>query len=290
MSSAHKPTTQEAINFFKQYRERFQASSSDGNPPSQNSVNTSPPPNIVTQVQQVAVVADPASATLVPMNRRNGTTNTRLDLLRKSPTNCSPHLVQEATVKPLLPPLPFAAVSKVTLVLDVDETLVHSTFQPSPDVTYDKVLLVPSEGKTYTVSVKYRPYLEDFLRFVSSRFEIVIFTASMRAYCDKLMDEVDPQGILGNLRLFREHCTLCDRSYVKDLFRLGRDLRRVAIIDNSPAAYTFQQRNAIPIKTWLNDPKDRELFNLFPLLDALSRCDNVYTELDFFNAKGCDYL
>ncbi|KAG5476319.1 hypothetical protein LSCM1_04021 [Leishmania martiniquensis] len=290
MSAARKPTTQEAINFFKQYREKFQSSSSEGNSPTQNSVNASHPQNIVTQVQHVGVGAELPNRSIVPMDRRNGTTTTRLDLLRKSPTNCSPCLLQDEVVKPLLPPLPFASVPKVTLVLDVDETLVHSTFQPSSDVVYDKKLLVPSEGKTYTVSVKYRPYLEDFLRFVSRRFEVVIFTASMRAYCDKLMDEIDPQGILGNLRLFREHCTLFERSYVKDLHRLGRDLRRVVIVDNSPVAYSFQQRNAIPIKTWINDPKDRELFLLLPLLDSLSMCDSVYSQLDLYNARGCDYL
>ncbi|CAJ1026843.1 NLI interacting factor-like phosphatase, putative [Leishmania lindenbergi] len=290
MSSAHKPTTQEAINFFKQYRAKFQSGCSEGNSPSQNSVNASRAQNIVTQVQQVGVVADPTTRSIVPMDRRSGTTTTRLDLLRKSPTNCSPCLLQDVAIKPLLPPLPFASVPKVTLVLDVDETLVHSTFQPSSDVVYEKVLHVPSDGRMYTVSVKYRPYLEDFLRFISRRFEVVVFTASMRAYCDKLMDEIDPQGILGNLRLFREHCTLCERSYVKDLHRLGRDLRRVVILDNSPAAYSFQQRNAIPIKTWINDPKDCELFLLFPFLDRLSMCGSVYSELDLYNARGCDYL
>ncbi|GET89371.1 nuclear lim interactor-interacting factor-like protein [Leishmania tarentolae] len=290
MSSIQKPTTQEAINFFKQYREKFERSSSGGNFPSQKSDNASPQESIVTQVNQADLVPKSTMRSIVPMNRRNGTTITRLDLLRRSPTNCSPCLVQEAEMKPLLPPRPFASVQKVTLVLDVDETLVHSTFQPSSDVVYDQVLAVPWEGKTYTVSVKYRPYLEDFLRFVSRRFEVVIFTASVRAYCDKLMDKIDPQGVLGNLRLFREHCTLCDRSYVKDLYRLGRDLRRVAIIDNSPAAYAFQQRNAIPIKTWINDPKDRELFFLLSLLDRLSICESVYSELDPYNARGCDYL
>lgn len=285
--SSHKPTTQEAIDFFKRYREKFQADTSDKNTPSQNSVNVSTP-NIVTQVQQAGQV-DVTARSIVPMDPRNGTTLTRLDLLRKSPTNCSPCLVQEATVTALLPALKQLRVPKVTLVLDVDETLVHSTFQPSPDVHYDKVLQVQSDGKVYTISVKYRPYLKDFLQFVCQRFEIVIFTASMRAYCDKLMDEIDPNGDLGALRLFREHCTLCERSYVKDLHRLGRDLRRVAIIDNSPAAYAFQQRNAIPIRTWIEDPNDRELFNMLPLLDRLSRCDQVYTVLDEFNAKGCDF-
>lgn len=230
-----------------------------------------------------------AAKSIVPMDPRNGTTLTRLDLLRKSPTNCSPCLVQEARVKALLPPPKSVNGPRVTLVLDVDETLVHSTFQPSPHVVYDKVLQVPSDGKVYTVSVKFRPYLKDFLQFVCQRFEIVIFTASMRAYCDNLMDEIDPNFDLGRLRLFREHCTLCDRSYVKDLHLLGRDLKRTAIIDNSPAAYAFQQRNAIPIRTWIDDPEDRELFNLLPLLDKLARCDHVYSVLDEFNAKGCTF-
>jgi carboxy-terminal domain RNA polymerase II polypeptide A small phosphatase len=287
MSASHKPTTQEAIDFFKSYRERFQSEASDKNTPSQNSVNVSTP-NIVTQVHHGGQV-DVTARSIVPMDPRNGTTLTRLDLLRKSPTNCSPCLVKDTTVKALLPPLKSVRAPKVTLVLDVDETLVHSTFQPNPNVVYDKVLQVPSDGKLYTVSVKYRPYLKDFLQFVCQRFEIVIFTASMRAYCDKLMDEIDPNGDLGNLRLFREHCTLCERSYVKDLHLLGRDLLRVAIIDNSPAAYAFQQRNAIPIRTWIDDPNDRELFNLLPLLDKLASCDHVYSVLDEFNAKGCSF-
>ncbi|KPA86713.1 nuclear lim interactor-interacting factor-like protein [Leptomonas pyrrhocoris] len=287
MSSTRRPTTQEAIDFFKRYREKFQSEVSSKNSPSHNSVNISAP-NIVTQVQQGGQ-ADVTAYSIVPMDPRNGTTLTRLDLLRNSSTNRSPCLEMDAEVKAMLPPLKSVRVPKVTLVLDVDETLVHSTFQPNPDVVYDKVLQVPSDGKIYTVSVKYRPYLKDFLQFVCQRFEVVIFTASMRAYCDNLMDEIDPNGDLGNLRLFREHCTLCESSYVKDLHLLGRDLRRVAIIDNSPAAYAFQQRNAIPIRTWIDDPDDRELFNLLPLLDRLARCEHVYSVLDEFNAKGCSF-
>lgn len=287
MATPHKPTTQEAIDFFKRYRAKFQAASDGENSPPHNSANPSPT-NIMTQVRQTETEKVKLK-NIVPMDPRNGTTFTRLDILRRSPTNCSPCLFQES-IKPLLPPLPLSAANKVTLVLDVDETLVHSTFQPNPSVRYDCVLNVAHEGTIHTISVKYRPYLEDFLRFVGKRFEVVIFTASMSAYCSKLMDEMDAEGLLGNLRLYREHCTLCERSYVKDLHRLGRDLRRVVIIDNSPAAYTFQQRNAIPIKTWFDDPKDRELFKLLPLLDTLSSCDSVYTELDQYNAKGCDFV
>lgn len=88
-------------------------------------------------------------------------------------------------------------------MLDVDETLVHSSFSPQPGVHYDNELVVTYDQKLYTIYVRYRPYLHDFLKFVSERFEIVIFTASLGAYCDPLMDLIDQDGMLGTLRLFR---------------------------------------------------------------------------------------
>lgn len=48
-------------------------------------------------------------------------------------------------------------------------------------------------------------------------------------------------------RLFREACVLHNGSYVKDLNRLGRDLRRVIIVDNSPASYAFHPENAVRV-------------------------------------------
>jgi len=54
-------------------------------------------------------------------------------------------------------------------------------------------------------------------------------------------------------RLFRGHCTFYQGMYVKDLSELGRDLRDVLIIDNSPTAYLFQPDNALPITSWYED-------------------------------------
>lgn len=175
---------------------------------------------------------------------------------------------------------------RITLVLDVDETLVHSTFNPKPGVTYEKELIVTADQQIHRVFVKYRPHILEFLNFVSSLFEVVVFTASLGAYCNPLMDALDPNNVLGGLRLFREHCTYRNKSYIKDLFLLGRDLGRIAIIDNSPTAYLFQQRNAIPIRSWFDDPHDQELQNLYPLLVKLSMCESVYDVLDEYNANG----
>uniref|UniRef100_A0A0A9ZH66 Carboxy-terminal domain RNA polymerase II polypeptide A small phosphatase 2 n=1 Tax=Lygus hesperus TaxID=30085 RepID=A0A0A9ZH66_LYGHE len=191
----------------------------------------------------------------IPVDRTKGTASFRLRTLKRSPKNQSPLFPSQP--HSLLPPPNMAAHRRITLVLDVDETLVHSSFTPQPDIQYDKELMVTYNYKLYTIYVRYRPYLHEFLRFVSERFETVIFTASLCAYCDPLIDAIDENGILGNLRLFREHCTLRSNSYIKDLFLLGRDLGRIAIIDNSPTAYLFQQRNAIPIKSWFGDPNDQ---------------------------------
>lgn len=56
---------------------------------------------------------------------------------------------------------------------------------------------------------------------------------------------------------------------------IGRDLARAIIIDNSPTSYTFHQENALPILSWYDDMKDRCLFELIPLLEALAEVDDV---------------
>jgi carboxy-terminal domain RNA polymerase II polypeptide A small phosphatase len=60
---------------------------------------------------------------------------------------------------------------------------------------------------------------------------------------------------------------------------LGRNLKDVIILDNSPASYIFHPTNAIPISSWFNDPSDTELLDLIPFLEDLKLVDNVMTVL-----------
>lgn len=46
-------------------------------------------------------------------------------------------------------------------------------------------------------------------------------------------------------RLFRESCVYHKGNYVKDLNKLGRDLQKIVIVDNSPASYIFHPDNAV---------------------------------------------
>lgn len=187
----------------------------------------------------------------------------------------------------LLPPLRAEHKTKNTLVLDLDETLVHSSASRSshnPNSDHDvKLPLILDDGQRCEVFVKLRPFVHDFLRSVGKMFEVVVFTASVSKYASPLISVLDPDGKYCHHRLYREHCTEYAGSFVKDLTLLGRSLNKVIIIDNSPAAYLYQPRNAIPCTTWVGDPSDNELPQFLPLLQLLSVTDDVYPILDAYH-------
>lgn len=93
-------------------------------------------------------------------------------------------------------------------------------------------------------------------------------------YADPVLDMLDKYKVIRH-RLFREACYHHKGNYVKDLSWLGRDLKSIIIIDNSPASYLFHRANAVPITSWFHDPMDRELLELVPFLLDLDRVDDV---------------
>mmetsp|Transcript_43692 Transcript_43692/g.103129 ORF Transcript_43692/g.103129 Transcript_43692/m.103129 type:complete len:321 (+) Transcript_43692:175-1137(+) len=171
-----------------------------------------------------------------------------------------------------LPPQVGQHVGRKTLVLDLDETLVHSSFRLVSNA--DIVIVVELEGDHHHVFVRKRPGVDTFLLKVAELYEVVVYTASMAKYANPLLDKLDSHGVIAH-RLFREACTRYPNGYVKDLSRLGRSLSDVIIIDNSPMCYALQPANAIPIKTWRDDMSDRELWDLIPILHSLAEVENI---------------
>ncbi|KAM5587779.1 hypothetical protein ABKV19_006296 [Rosa sericea] len=161
----------------------------------------------------------------------------------------------------------------VTLVLDLDETLVHSTLEHCDDA--DFTFTVFFNMKEHMVYVKQRPYLQTFLERVAEMFEVVIFTASQSIYAKQLLDILDPYRKFISRRVYRESCIFADGSYTKDLTVLGVDLAKVAIIDNTPQVFRLQVNNGIPIKSWFDDPSDSALISLLPFLETLVNADDV---------------
>ncbi|KNZ51758.1 hypothetical protein VP01_3821g2 [Puccinia sorghi] len=209
-----------------------------------------------------------------------------------------------------------------TLVLDLDETLIHSTSrlggigggkswsnQSNTSAGLKvRVVEVVLDGRIVVYHVYKRPWVDFFLKTVSSWYTVVIFTASMKEYADPVIDWLDQGRGLIEGRLFREvgatfsfsffsffqlahfsrekkssnhicfffacivtqqSCTNIKGSYVKDLTVVERDLSKVCLVDNSPISYGLHQANGIPIEGWLNDPQDEGLLELLPMLDSL---------------------
>ena len=90
-------------------------------------------------------------------------------------------------------PLGDSSHQKMTLVLDLDETLVHCTTDkakmPDPQMEFS----VTFQNQVFQVYAKCRPFVRWFLEQASHIFEIVIFTASQQIYADKVLDLIDPE-------------------------------------------------------------------------------------------------
>ena len=82
------------------------------------------------------------------------------------------------SIQKYLPPKSKPNFNKKTLVLDLDETLVHSSFKPFSQPS-DIILKIEFENKVHEIHVLVRPGVEEFLERMSRHFELVVFTASL---------------------------------------------------------------------------------------------------------------
>ncbi|KAI9257556.1 HAD-like domain-containing protein [Helicostylum pulchrum] len=194
-----------------------------------------------------------------------------------SPVPLSPQTSPVGPAAWLLPPLANEDNERKCLVLDLDETLVHSSFKiiSNPDF----VVPVEIDNQYHNVYVLKRPGVDEFMRKMGEKYEIVVFTASLAKYADPVLDMLDIHKVVKH-RLFRESCFNHKGTYVKDLSQLGRELASTLILDNSPASYIFHTSNAVPVSTWFNDPHDTELTDLIAFLEDLTVVDDVQLVLD----------
>lgn len=201
-----------------------------------------------------------------------------------------------APPRPLIPRLqPFNSqpdgihkrVLQKTLILDLDETLIHSMAKGGRMNTgymvEVKLNTIVTAGRNPALGLKHpilywvnkRPHCDDFLRLVCKWYNLIIFTASVQEYADPVIDLLEQERKLFSGRYYRQHCTYRQGAFIKDLSFIEPDLSKVMILDNSPLSYMFQQENAIPIEGWINDPTDNDLLHLMPLLESLQYVTDV---------------
>ena len=195
------------------------------------------------------------------------------------------------------------------LVIDLDETLIHTSFQKieKPDL---QILLDSSISKKNITNknnnngipipkpveayIRIRPGVDEFLSQMSKYYDIYVYSASSKNYLNTIIKNIDKNNIIKEC-FCREDCIMyvedCEEdfdkpnnkyNYIKDLKKINKDLRNIVFIDNNAISFKLQEKNGIPIKSWYDDYEDLELYKLIPILKNLSGFYDVRVEISKF--------
>lgn len=154
----------------------------------------------------------------------------------------------------------------MTVVLDLDETLVHSYIvDRASDAARHAIYVKNEENGGHYVNV--RPGVAELLRVVGSLCEGVLWTAGTREYAARVIEIVDYAAILQH-KIYRNDSWYCEDG-AKRLARLGRDLPQTLIVDNSMSAIAANPENAILVEDYIEDEDDDTLYTLAHLIQEM---------------------
>ena len=179
--------------------------------------------------------------------------------------------------------------NKKTLILDLDETLVHSLFKQEKSNNLNNNIMKPDiylkiffNNKIQEIFVYKRPYLDIFLKEMNKIYNIYVFTASIEKYAKPLLKKLDKNNFIIK-KFYRESCLLSEGKFIKNLNSLNLNIKMkdIIIIDNNPFSFKFNKNNGIPIKSWHFDKSDSELIKIIPLLKYLAKTNDVRKYIPF---------
>jgi len=169
------------------------------------------------------------------------------------------------------------------LVLDLDETLIHTVEPSDKSQTLWEPFCRTSEG--YKVHI--RPGLHDFLEGVLTRFEAVgIWTAGTQDYAEEILDLIISPNQFLKIKFvyFRNRCSLQrdletnDFWWIKDIKKLkkfGFDKKQILFVDDKAAGLKKSYGNLIKVPEFNGDPNDQILQKLLIYLDEIGNVENV---------------
>ena len=140
---------------------------------------------------------------------------------------------------------------KYTLVLDLDETLINIEFK---DTSSNKCIL------------HLRPGLFWFLSKVKPFYELITFTSASKEYAKPIINEIELKNKYFDYNFFREHSVISGNDFVKDISRIGRDMKKIIIVDNMEQNFRLNKKNGIKIKPFYADKNDKILYELSKIL------------------------
>jgi len=144
----------------------------------------------------------------------------------KSRMSGSMEYYTEPTSRTLLPEMPEGQRAPYTLVLSLEDLMVHSDW-----------------SREHGWRTAKRPGIDYFLRYLTQYYELVLFTTVPYAFGDPLIKKLDPFRMI-MWPLFREATKYENGKFVKDLSYLNRPLDKTIIIDTKSEHVSKQPENA----------------------------------------------
>ena len=201
--------------------------------------------------------------------------------------------------------------NKKTLVLDLDETLIYACYSSEKkSISYDYEF---SCMDNTDISVLYRPHLNKFINYVTSNFNIIVWTSAARDYARQIVDEIfDDQTHLiakedyskyHTIRPFHIEDLSTAPSTIKNIFKAIKywkqfdmnlldkhlsvkplrkvlkdynlNIKDVIAIDNDPYKFYDFYGNYWYIPDFEGDKDDDYLLKFINLLDKLKKIDDI---------------
>jgi len=179
-----------------------------------------------------------------------------------------------------------------TLVLDLDETLIHSDFLLNSS-NHDAFLEVGLEEQTLKIPLILRPNLFKFLDFCSENYELILFTASKKEYANCIINYIEKDKKYFKHKLYRDSCiNILNKFFFKDLRILqNRNLKDMILLDNSLISFSNQLNNGVLITSFYCDPNDNELENLMKYLELIAPAKDVrVSNKEIFNFERIKFI
>ncbi|KAM0879352.1 hypothetical protein ACQ4PT_034294 [Festuca glaucescens] len=175
----------------------------------------------------------------------------------------------EPSSEKLLPDLPPNEQHVFTVVLDLNDTLVHSDWKRERG------------WKTFK-----RPGVDAFLEHIAKYYEVVVFSDQLSMYVDPIMERLDPKFCVRH-RLSRVATKYENGKHYRDLSKLNRNPAQVIYISGHALESCLQPENCLPIKPWKLETDDTQLIDLIPFLDylAMSRVTDIRPVLASFQGR-----
>ena|SRR3990167_689235 len=163
------------------------------------------------------------------------------------------------------------------LLLDLDETLIHCSGDLNTDVPFQMQLtFINDEGIPVQGLLNVRPHAQEFLKSMSEVYEVVLFTASLKYYADRILKVIDPHRSYFSHVFYRDSCCkTTNGKLVKDLtIFVNVPLKDMILVDNNTYCMWPQPECGIPILNYEHNDRDSELVQLEKFLIELRSFDD----------------